>query len=189
MSLRCILPASFKSLYRLSLRAASASVLHHKVATANLRRLLRPTFDAAARVIRELQNGCHSSPGQERLKIWLNTWEKRMDNTLALLYISSQSRGLPHEITRNLSFLVLGEHQRLVTRPNQRAWEPQIPADPLKPLKPLDPKKQEKKKQLEAFVTNTWAPLSQVVKMAEGRDGVSMGRLTLSTVNRGRRFK
>lgn len=111
-----------------------------------------------------------------------------MDNTLALLYTSSQSRGLSHKITRNLSFLVLGEHQRLIACRTYKAWEPQIPADPLKPLKPID-KKQQKKKELEAFVANAWAPLSQVVKMAEGRDGVSMGRLTLARISRRRRFK
>ncbi|KAG6825336.1 hypothetical protein H0H92_004036 [Tricholoma furcatifolium] len=126
------------------------TVFHHKVATANLRRLLRPSFDAAVKVTKELQlTPQHSSE-----------WKvEAMDNTLALLYTSSQSRGLPHKITRNFGFLLLGEHQRLVPRRSTKTWESQIPTDPSKPLKPLDSQKHRKKQDFEAFVSNAWAPL------------------------------
>jgi len=181
------LPASLTSVYRLCLRASSASVLHHRVAAANLRRLLRPTFDAAANVTKQLQNGPSNTDEQAQLKAWLNTWEERMDTTLSLLYTSSQSRGLPHKLTRNLSFLVLSEHQRLIKHHPQKAWEPQIHA--ASTPKPPDLRKEEREKRLEDFVSNAWAPLSQVVKLAEGRDCLSLGRLTVATMNRRRRFK
>ncbi|KAF8058747.1 hypothetical protein FPV67DRAFT_516028 [Lyophyllum atratum] len=182
------LPQSFTSLYRLCLRASSASVLHHRVASANLRRLLRPAFDAAADVTKRLQDAPQNPVEQAELKAWLNTWERRMDNTLALLYTSSQSRGLSHKLTRNLGFLVLAEHQRLVKHHPQKAWEPQI-RSPHAPPKPLDPRKEERKKRLEEFVANAWAPISRVVKLAEGRDGVTMGRISFATMSRRRRFK
>ncbi|GLB37963.1 hypothetical protein LshimejAT787_0410140 [Lyophyllum shimeji] len=153
------LPASLTSLYRLCLRASSASVLHHRVASANLRRLLRSTFDAAADVTRQLEKSPSNTDDQAQSKAWLDTFERRMDNTLSLLYTSSQSRGLPHKLTRNLSFLVLGEHQRLIKRHPQKAWDPQI--HPASPPKQPDPRKEEKKKRLEDFVNNAWAPLSQ----------------------------
>lgn len=50
------LPSTFKALYRLVLRASSASVLHQPTAKRNLFKLWRPTFDEAAQVIRNLQS-------------------------------------------------------------------------------------------------------------------------------------
>ena len=72
------LPATFTSLYRLFLRASSASVLHHTVATRNLRRLWRPTFDGAATVAKRLHVS-QDVTERSRLRDWLNTWEKRSE--------------------------------------------------------------------------------------------------------------
>ena len=70
------LPSVFTSLYRLFLRTSSASVLHHKGATRNLRSLWRPTFDGAARVMYQLQDS-NDAATQKELETWLNVWEQR----------------------------------------------------------------------------------------------------------------
>ncbi|RDB24877.1 hypothetical protein Hypma_007432 [Hypsizygus marmoreus] len=179
------LPASFTGLYRLFLRTCSASVLHHRVGTRNLRRLWRPTFDVAANVTRQLENNSQNNLEQAQLEEWLHKWEQRIDGTLALLYNSSQSRGLPHKLTRNLGLLVTREQLRLNDPRPMRAWEPQIRTSP-SPPKQRDTRKEEKQKAREAFEASAWAPLSQVVKLAEGRDGISLGRLALTSVSRRR---
>jgi len=181
MTSASVLPGTLRSVYRLFLRASSASVLHHRVACANLRRLLRPTFDAAADVSRQIQVTPPQNVKHEaELRAWLDCWEKRMDNTLRLLYISSQSRGLPHKLIRNLGFLVLSEHQRLIKDHPKMTWQP---------TKVVQRATEEKRRKFEEFVENAWAPLSQVVKLAEGRDGISLGRVTVATRALKRRFK
>ena len=124
------LPPEFKSLYRLFLRTASATVLHHPQATRNLRLLWRPAFDAAARVTNQY-NDPRTDTAQRTLQgKWLKGWDQRskfyaktyvlfnkiihvVDNTLAMLYNSSQSRGLSHNLTRNLAHLVYSEQKRI----------------------------------------------------------------------------
>lgn len=106
-----------------------------------------------------------------------------VDNTLAILYNSCKSRGLPHQLTRNLGFLVLSEHQRL--RGYQyRAWSPQLP--PTSPLyqsaqKPAMGQKVKDKnhKKWAEFDENAWSALSQVVRMAEGRQEISLGQIAI----------
>jgi len=71
------LPATFTSLYRLFLRICSASVLHHKPATRNLRQLWRPTFTTAAKVTRELQAGPQDANTRKLKEDWLTAWEQR----------------------------------------------------------------------------------------------------------------
>ena len=73
------LPASFTSLYRLFLRTASASVLHHRTARLNLITRWRPIFDAAAKVTNELEHSPQDSTStwrQERID-WLKIWNER----------------------------------------------------------------------------------------------------------------
>jgi hypothetical protein len=74
------LPATFTSLYRLFLRICSASVLHHRPATRNLRQLWRPTFDAAAKVTRELQAGSQDANTRRHGEDWLKLWEQRSES-------------------------------------------------------------------------------------------------------------
>ena len=72
------LPASFTSLYRLFLRTASASVLHHKSARLNIITRWRPVFDAGAKVTKELEYSPESSCSMKQDKIaWLKTWNER----------------------------------------------------------------------------------------------------------------
>lgn len=78
------LPPTFSSLYRLFLRATSASVLDHRPAVRRLRKLWRPSFEGAVRVIRKLE--CSELPEceQEQLKHWYTVWEQRSEQVLVL---------------------------------------------------------------------------------------------------------
>lgn len=69
------LPPTFTSVYRLFLRASSAAVLHHKVATRHLRLLWRPTFREAARVIRTLQDPALGADERAHRERWLARWD------------------------------------------------------------------------------------------------------------------
>jgi len=69
------LPRSFTSLYRLFLRASSASVLHHRAATRYVRTLWKPTFREAAVVILKLQSPTLGTSQKERLEKWRSRWE------------------------------------------------------------------------------------------------------------------
>ncbi|KAM6494008.1 hypothetical protein JOM56_010369 [Amanita muscaria] len=157
------LVSEFTSLYRLFLRTVSASVLHHPQATRNLRRLWRPVFEAGARV---QQSPCDS---------WLKLWNSRMDNTLALLYNSSQTRGLSHNLTRNLAWLVSSEQQR-VRAYKLKAWNPQHP-HAFTNLTEKANKKEEEESKFKEFVARSWAPLNRVVELAEAKGGLTLGRI------------
>jgi hypothetical protein len=85
MSVPCGLPSTFTSLYRTFLRTQSASVLHHKVAKRNLRKLWRPVFDDAIVVVKKLQNGASDNADGERLEKWLRTWECRSEFYFAVV--------------------------------------------------------------------------------------------------------
>ncbi|KAK2464947.1 hypothetical protein APHAL10511_003023 [Amanita phalloides] len=171
------LAPELKSLYRLFLRTVSAAVLHHPQARRNLRRLWRPVFEAGAHVTNQY-NDSRTNASQRILQgEWLKQWEKRMDNTLALLYNASQSRGLPHNLIRNLGYLVYSEQQRIRTY-KLKAWDPHKPKA-LVNASERAKGKLEKERRYRELVANAWAPLSQVVKLAEAKDGLSLGRIVL----------
>ncbi|KAL0069731.1 hypothetical protein AAF712_003000 [Marasmius tenuissimus] len=120
--------------------------------------------------------------GQARrdLEDWLGQWEKRMDNTLSVLYNSAKTRGLSHQLTRNLSFMVLGEHQRLRHQErNLPLWNAQLRPDAreyqLKSSKLVG--KDEKRQRRKDFEETAWRALGEVVRMAEERDKLSLGRI------------
>lgn len=73
------LPSGFTSLYRIFLRATSASVLHHGPATRSLRRLYRPSFETAANAIRKLENLQTEGNAVEaqRIEKWLKIFDER----------------------------------------------------------------------------------------------------------------
>ncbi|KIL63730.1 hypothetical protein M378DRAFT_186943 [Amanita muscaria Koide BX008] len=167
------LAGEFTSLYRLFLRTISASVLHHPQATRNLRRLWRPAFEAGARVTKELQQSpCDSSHEHHT---WLKLWNERVNNTLALLYNSSQTRGLAHNLTRNLAWLVSSEQQR-VRAYRLKAWDPKRP-HALTNLTEKARKKQEEENKFKDFVARSWAPLNRAVELAEAKDDLTLGRI------------
>ncbi|KAI0060592.1 hypothetical protein BV25DRAFT_1807237 [Artomyces pyxidatus] len=173
------LPATFKSLYRLVLRASSASVLHHHAGTRYLRPLWRPVFREAAVVVCKLQNKAMNSLDRQRHEKWLESWDRNMDRTLTFLSTSARSRGLPHRLTRNLSFLNYGF----------RAWQSERL---YKTTSPWDPNPQNSKAGMqlkasrrhnksdvasEQFDLKSWGALEEVVTMAEGKSGISLGRI------------
>ncbi|KAJ7133742.1 hypothetical protein C8R43DRAFT_644917 [Mycena crocata] len=168
------LPSEFTSLYRLFLRTAAASVLHQPQATKSLRKLWRPVFEDAARVTTRLQADALSAAYRNDLEIWLQTWHLRVDNTLVLLYNSCTTRGLSHQLTRNLSFLLQREQDRINKR-KPREWKP----DSLPTTKVL---KVEQRQQREA--AHGWDALEEVVRMAEGRNELSLGKMTLKRILR-----
>ena len=73
------LPSGFTSLYRIFLRATSASVLHHGPANRSLRRLYRPSFEKAANAIRKLENLQTEGNAVEaqRIEKWLKIFDER----------------------------------------------------------------------------------------------------------------
>lgn len=167
-----VLPHSFTSLYRLFLRTASASVLHHRAATRNLRALWRPVFEGGANATKQLQQLEGDDVARQGLETFLKEWNVRMDNTLALLYNSSTSRGLAHQLTRNLSKVVQAEKKRVQDKEMQsRTWDAQSPPS----AKDIEKRaKAAKKKEGQA---DRFAILDEIIHMAEGRDRISLGRI------------
>ena len=93
----------------------------------------------------------------------------KVDNTLALLYNSSKSGGLTHQLMRNLSKLVQTEKKRVQVKEMQyRTWDAQSPPSTEKRAKDA------KKKQGQA---DRFAMLEEIIHMAENRDRISLGRI------------
>ncbi|KZO94464.1 hypothetical protein CALVIDRAFT_538920 [Calocera viscosa TUFC12733] len=68
------LPARFTSLYRITLRATTASVRHNVAATRNIRALYKPEFEEAAKVVKELESQAGPDEAKEK---WYAEWEER----------------------------------------------------------------------------------------------------------------
>jgi hypothetical protein len=77
------LPESFTSLYRLFLRAASASVLHHPPAVRNVRSLWRPAFEDGVRAIRYIERVGNDGQVDATLD-WYKEWTTRSTSSLTL---------------------------------------------------------------------------------------------------------
>ncbi|KAJ7496627.1 hypothetical protein FB451DRAFT_199571 [Mycena latifolia] len=173
-----LLPQTFTSLYRLFLRTSAASVLHQPRAVNSLRKLWRPAFDDAARVTAQLQTESLSAAHRNDLEIWLKTWHLRIDNTLAILYTSCKTRGLSHQLTRNLGLLVRGEQGRINAR-RLPEWKPQLARDA--------PQYRDAFRNPEVVADKTrqideghgWDALEEVIRMAEGRNELVFGRISL----------
>ncbi|KAI4293636.1 hypothetical protein K525DRAFT_281734 [Schizophyllum commune Loenen D] len=150
-------------------------VLHHPHATRYLRQLYRPAFDDAVAAVTRLQNASSGSDKEEdiaRLRRWYLEWGQRVDNALSLMYYSSTSRGLPHRLTRNLGLLSFSERERL----NQRLFPVWRSDQPEKALgKAL--RKTEKEQAYARTDHGAWSAVEQVARMAEGRHGMSLGRI------------
>ncbi|PPQ63746.1 hypothetical protein CVT24_004255 [Panaeolus cyanescens] len=173
------LPATFRSLYRLFLRTSSASVLHHPVARVNLRQRWRPIFEQGARMTREVnqQPNTESADWLRSRLASLQEWNDRMDGTLRLLYSSCKSRGLPHQLTRNLSYFVTSQRQ-LIIRELQKAqaWQPHntYPSTPL-PYTKKALAAMEKQDAQHRFRCNTDLAINEVLRLAEGYGKLSLG--------------
>ncbi|KAF5354873.1 hypothetical protein D9756_005562 [Leucocoprinus leucothites] len=178
------LPTDFRSFYRLFRRACSASVLHRNAQSVALRNLYRTTFRRAGLIYMHAQNkSAKDGEKTEKKKAWLDIWNKRMDNTLSLLYNSSHTRGLPHQITKFLGHFIYVQRRRHYESKNKGlTWNGQLPPNspqyqPPQPTKPGKIAKQERKQLLSTFEQEALGPLREVVRMAEGRDEISFGNL------------
>jgi len=167
------LPPSFTSLYRLFLRTSSAAVLHHRAATRHVRTLWKPTFREAALVVHKLQSPTLGTSEKEQLEKWHSRWELSLDQTLSLLITSAQSRGLAHKLTRNLSFLHFGfqKYQESTRYSIKQAWNPQQQG--YKPVRQAH----SSQTMAERFDGQSWGALEETVRMAEGKSGLSLGRM------------
>ncbi|KAH8834362.1 hypothetical protein DL96DRAFT_1456218 [Flagelloscypha sp. PMI_526] len=163
--------AHLRSVYRLFLRSASASVLHHSSATKNLRKLYRPFFRDASSTMHRL---AAASPDQDSTSLiaWLKEWNIRMDNTLKFMYTSSQSRGLPHEVTANLAFLLSDEQMRL-DAVKYLHWRSDLPA----PVSPHKRKAQKSETEMQELRNIAASFLGEAISMAEAHGRLSLGRV------------
>ena len=94
-----------------------------------------------------------------------------MDNTLSLLYNSAISRGLAHKLTRNLHAL---SHRRKVWLLS--AYE--LPNAPWKPTgEPIQLKLNKRQTDRSGPGESAWNMVGEVVRMAEGRDQLMLGRV------------
>ncbi|KZT22522.1 hypothetical protein NEOLEDRAFT_1097724 [Neolentinus lepideus HHB14362 ss-1] len=187
------LPPHFTSLYRLCLRATSASVLHQSFATKTLRTLVKPSFREAAKIIRQLQDAQAKAINDHDAAIkakekWLEEWNERADNTLSLLLNSATSRGLANNLTRNLvrlqaHYRVWAERRYYTSRGQ---WDPSLPPNDRRYQDPSfaaqfnlvkSGNKRENILRQQDITDAAWGALGEVVKMAEGRDRVSLGRV------------
>ena len=101
-----------------------------------------------------------------------------VDHTLALLYTSCHSRGLPHKLVRNLAYLRGSERKRILEIQGKRKnWDPRNKALLTKSPPKLKDVNALAKKQKEAqFESNANGALSEVVRMAEGCGNLTLGR-------------
>ncbi|KAJ3864381.1 hypothetical protein EV359DRAFT_41129, partial [Lentinula novae-zelandiae] len=106
------------------------------------------------------------------------------DRTLSLLHASATSRGLPHQLTRNLSQLFHSEYERMSNR-KYPVWNAQLPPRsheyhiPAPDTTPKALNKEEKARQLQYLEDRAWNALGFAVSMAEGRDKLSLGRVVV----------
>ncbi|KDQ56432.1 hypothetical protein JAAARDRAFT_132762 [Jaapia argillacea MUCL 33604] len=177
------LPAEFTGLYRLFLRSLSVAVLDHPGSTSRLRRIWAPTFRGAGQVIRRLQTTPKSHPERVSLERWLNAWNQRIDNTLALLVDSAQSRGLSHKITHNFAHLHWSNQRwsRYIHHKAEQIWLPNLAPDSEvywpgeKRIKQKNT--EEKVRRAKELDVQAWSLLGEVVRMAEATGGMSLGRM------------
>jgi len=96
-----------------------------------------------------------------------------VDRTLSLLVTSAQSRGLAHRLTRNLSILHYGfqEYQARIRFGPRRHWDPH--------QREYKPARQARLTDISAekFDGQSWGALEETVKMAEGKGGLTLGRM------------
>ncbi|XP_006461347.1 hypothetical protein AGABI2DRAFT_205102 [Agaricus bisporus var. bisporus H97] len=176
------LPADFRSFYRLFRRACSASVLHRSAETVALRNLYRYTFRRAGLVYMRYKTESPDDEANVKRKAWLDSWNQRMDNTLSLLYNSSHTRGLPHQITKYLGhFIFVQRFRHRHTKDQGLTWNPQLPRDSPeykpRPKKPATLAKQSKQEKMKQLADDALGHLREVARMAEGRDEILFGSL------------
>jgi len=114
------------------------------------------------------------------MSLWIHGLDRiclssTVDDTLSFLSVSAQSRGLPHQVTHNLA--MIGHlHGFWMKRQMQRytkKWDPSKAT--VKAVIP--PPRNAKQKQQQRLNDQSLGCLEEVVRMAEGTSGITMGRL------------
>lgn len=102
-----------------------------------------------------------------------------VDSTLKIQYNSAISRGLPHQLTRNLANIYGIEYGRNASALGKLPkWQPRdasIPQTP-RPLSSKQERKNEEKQEQLQFSDNALGALDEVIRMAEATAGLSLGR-------------
>ncbi|KAA1470506.1 hypothetical protein DENSPDRAFT_879758 [Dentipellis sp. KUC8613] len=171
-------PSSFRSAYRLFLRAVSASVLHNKHAKRDLIRIWRPSFHDAAKVICKRDDRSLSAAERQRCEQWVDHWGQNLDNTMEFLLSSANSGGLAHKVTRNLSQLHFGYYRWVkdsLFRPI--LWDPSPESHANKKPTLRADNRAEKKKRRMRFDEEGFGALEETVRMAEATSGLLLGRI------------
>jgi hypothetical protein len=106
-----------------------------------------------------------------------------VDGTLALLATAAGSRGVPHDVLKNMHRLVDAHtlwHRRQFHK-GRSAWQPQLAADApaYHPQPPAERvlARQEKDTAHRAWDSTAWNELSEVMRFAEARDKLEFGRV------------
>ncbi|EKM53601.1 uncharacterized protein PHACADRAFT_260038 [Phanerochaete carnosa HHB-10118-sp] len=175
-------PPEFKSVYRLFLRSLLRSVGNQYGPFSNLRRLYRPLFRTAARNIIKLDDAEREAQ-HANLRIWLQTWDRRVDGTLALLANASQTYGLPSTLLSNLALVHL--HVKLPFLPLHRrsTWNSHQAQDGTNYLVPdYRPGTRETNRRLQELRwrqidEDVYNPVGEAIKLAEGRNNLTLGRV------------
>ncbi|EJT99543.1 hypothetical protein DACRYDRAFT_109643 [Dacryopinax primogenitus] len=169
------LPVRFTSLYRLVLRATSASVRHHGAASMQLQALYRPEFIEAAKVVKELERKQEQDKAKER---WYADWEQRMYNTISLLVLSANplKSNVPSRLTRNTSSLrysLIGPMGSQRLRSTSR-WNPQKPQSII--VRNAGIASQSGNDEREEIYNAVGRVLDEAFAGAEGSAGIVLGR-------------
>lgn len=107
-----------------------------------------------------------------------------VDNTLTLLYCSAVAKGLPHQVTRNLSKLVRVNKAKMDPPPYRLdggVWNGTLPPnhEAYKPGHVKTKRRNKPARQREKDLLSDRSPflLNEIIGMAEGFGGVSLGRM------------
>lgn len=106
-----------------------------------------------------------------------------VSNTLSFLYTAAISRGIANNVIRNLRSLSRRDRTMRIHRsfPPRSFWNGQLPetSERYQPMVILPRVKRLDAKRLEWAKTEfqAWGPLGEVIRMAEGRDGLLLGRV------------
>lgn len=175
-------PPEFKSLYRLFLRGLLRAVGNQYGPFGNLRKLYRPLFRTAARNIIKLDDAGRQAQ-HENLRRWIQTWDQRMDGTLALLANAGRTYGLPSTLLHNLGQMHMRVRTRYLPLHRYPQWNAKlVPSSQAYETPQYRPGTRETKKRLQelrwkALDEDVYNPVGEAIKLAEGTGNLSLGRV------------
>lgn len=163
--------------------------------------MYRPTFETAARAIRQLQVLDGNSKEALAVKQWLSEFDARgsvfssmrghnrkkshklaANSTLELLHDASLSRGLPHRALLHLFHIARSDHAWCIEHQvfQKSAWNPHLDPGDSRYKPGWNMTKNFRSRQAEVELeSKMWNGLDEVMRMAEGRDNVFLGEIKL----------